>query len=119
MTPPDKPPPPRKTEGRSFGGHRGKRTLKHLRAVRGDGLLTVGKRKLAVSYQIDVYADGDRTIGSGSVDGDFTGLAEKLEGREANLALEGGGKVAATLENVEDGGAEIQLQLGEAGFPAA
>ena len=76
----------------------------------GDGVLLAGDRSLAVSYQLDLYADGDRTVGSGSVDADFTGLAEDLEGTDAQLTLEDESVMGVTLETVEDDGAEFQIK---------
>lgn len=110
MQPPDKPEPPQKPKGPGFGARRGKRPLKHLKAMRGDGTLVTEGRKTPVGYQLDLYADGDRTTGSGSVDGDFVGLAESLEGGEARLTLDDGSQMTVTLENVEDDGAEFEIQ---------
>ncbi|MDO8297496.1 MAG: hypothetical protein Q7T19_13775 [Caulobacter sp.] len=110
MPPSDKPEPPKPPKGPGFGSRRGKRSLKLLRTLRGDGMLLAAGRSLAVSYQLDLYADGDRTVGSGSLDGDFTGLAEDLEGGEAMLTLEDGDPTPVTLETVEDDGAEFQMR---------
>ena len=112
--PPEKPEPPKTAKGPSFGARRGKRPLKHLKALRGDGMLLAAGVSTPVGYQLDLYADGDRTIGSGSVDGDFTGLAEGLEGGEAQLTLEDGSQRTVTLENVEDDGAEFEIQASDA-----
>jgi hypothetical protein len=114
VEPPEKPTPPAAAKSRGFGGHRGKRPLKYLRAMRGEGLLQAAGREAPVSYQLDVYSDGERTIGNGSVDGDFAGLAEGLEGGAARLTLDDGVQLAVTLDNVEDDGADIEIQ-----FPAA
>lgn len=110
MPPSDKPEPAKAPRGPGFGARRGKRSLKLLKTLRGDGLLTAADRRLTVSYQLDLYADGDRTIGSGSLDGDFTGLGEELEGGEAQLTLEDGSTMGVVLETVEDDGAEFQAQ---------
>jgi hypothetical protein len=111
VPPPDKPEAPRiPPKGPGFGSRRGKRSLKLLKTLRGDGQLLAGDRSMAVSYQLDLYADGDRTVGSGSVDADFIGLAEDLEGGDAQLTLEDGTVMALTLETVEDDGAEFQIK---------
>ncbi|MDO9222158.1 MAG: hypothetical protein Q7U20_00420 [Caulobacter sp.] len=114
MQPPDKPEPPKTAKGPGFGARRGKRPLKHLKAMRGDGVLRVAGRDTTVGYQLDLYADGDRTIGSGSLDGDFTGLAEGLEGGAAQLTLADGSRMKITLENVEDDGAEFEIEASDA-----
>lgn len=110
MPPSDNPEPPKTPKGPGFGSRRGKRTLKLLKTLRGDGVLLAGERSFPVGYQLDLYADGDRTVGSGSVDADFTGLAEDLEGGEAQLTLEDGSVMTLTLETVEDDGAEFQIR---------
>ncbi len=110
MQPPDKPDTPKAAQRPGFGSRRGKRPLKHLKSVRGDGTLLADAVTTAVGYQFDLYADGDRTIGTGSLDGDFTGRGEALEGAEGRLTLEDGEPVAVTLENVEDDGAEFEIQ---------
>lgn len=110
MEPPETP----KAKGPGFGSRRGKRPLKHLKVLRGDGGLEAAGRKIAVGYQLDLYADGDRTIGTGSLDGDFTGLADDLEGAEARLTLEDGAVMTITLENIEDDGAEFEAEASDA-----
>lgn len=112
--PPENPEPPKTAKGPSFGARRGKRPLKHLKALRGDGVLLAAEHSTPVGYQLDLYADGDRTIGTGSLDGDFTGRAEDLEGGEALLTLEDGAQMAVILENVEDDGAEFEIQAADA-----
>lgn len=107
MEPPEK---PQKPKGPGFGARRGKRPLKHLKVLRGDGGLEAAGRKIGVGYQLDLYADGDRTIGTGSLDADFTGLAEALEGTEGRLTLEDGTVMTITLETVEDDGAEFEAE---------
>lgn len=114
MEPPEKPEPPKANKGPGFGARRGKRPLKHLKAMRGDGVLLAGKRSVPVGYQLDLYMDGERTIGTGSLDGDFTGLAEELEDGEARLSLEDGAVMTIILENVEDDGAEFEVQASAA-----
>lgn len=113
MPPPDKPEPPQKAKGPGFGARRGKRPLKHLKAMRGDGILSAAGRETPVGYQLDLYSDGDRTIGSGSLDGDFAGLAESLEGGGARLTLEDGALMTITLENVEDDGAAFEIEASQ------
>lgn len=110
LPPSDKPEPPKAPKGPGFGSRRGKRTLKLLKTLRGDGVLLAGERSFPVGYQLDLYADGDRTVGSGSVDGDFAGLGDDLEGGEATLTLEDGVVMSLTLETVEDDGAEFQIR---------
>ena len=111
MPPSDNPEAPKTPpKGPGFGSRRGKRSLKLLKTLRGDGVLLAGDRSMPVSYQLDLYADGDRTVGSGSVDADFTGMAEDLEGGEAQLTLEDGSVMGVTLETVEDDGAEFQIK---------
>lgn len=110
MPPSDKPDSAKAPRGPGFGARRGKRSLKLLRTLRGDGQLSAADRRLTVSYQLDLYADGDRTIGSGSLDGDFTGLGDDLEGGEGQLTLEDGSTMTVVLETVEDDGAEFQAQ---------
>lgn len=117
MPPPDKPAPPpeppRAPKGPGFGSRRGKRSLKLLKTLRGDGQLLAAGRGFAVGYQMDLYADGDRSVASGSLDGDFTGLADELEGGEAVLTREDGVKTPITLETVEDDGAEFQVRYSD------
>ncbi|MDP1737762.1 MAG: hypothetical protein Q8L23_10000 [Caulobacter sp.] len=110
MQPPDKPDSPKAAQRPGFGSRRGKRPLKHLKSMRGDGTLQAAGLESPVGYQLDLYSDGDRTIGTGSLDGDFVGRAEALEGCEARLVLEDGAQMAVTLENVEDDGAEFEIQ---------
>jgi len=107
VAPPDRPDRP---GAPGFGARRGKRSLRLLKTLRGDGLLAVGDRELAVGYQLDLYADGDRTLGSGSLDADFTGLGDHFEGREGRLTLSDGAAMTVVLEAVEDDGAEFQAQ---------
>lgn len=113
LPPSDKPEPPKTAKGPGFGSRRGKRSLKLLRTLRGDGTLMAAGRSFAVGYQMDLYADGDRTVASGSLDGDFTGLADDLEGGEAVLTQEDGAETAVTLETVEDDGAEFQVRYSD------
>lgn len=104
------PEPPKAPKGQGFGSRRGKRSLKLLKTLRGDGTLLAASRTIAVGYQMDLYADGDRSVASGSLDGDFAGLVDDLEGGEAVLTQEDGVQTPVTLENVEDDGAEFQVR---------
>lgn len=113
MPPSDKPEPPKAPKGQGFASRRGKRPLKLLKTLRGDGALRIDGRSLAVSYQMDLYADGDRSVASGSLDGDFTGLAETFEGGEAVLVQDDGVETPVTLETVEDDGAEFQVRYAD------
>lgn len=110
LQPPDKPNSPRVAQRPGFGSRRGKRPLKHLKSLRGDGTLQAAGLNSPVGYQLDLYSVGDRTIGTGSLDGDFAGRAEALEGCEAQLVLEDGARMAVTLENIEDDGAEFEIR---------
>ena len=113
LPPSDKPEPPKAAKGPGFGSRRGKRSLKLLKTLRGDGSLLAAGRTIAVGYQMDLYADGDRQVASGSLDGDFAGLVEDLEGGEAVLTQEDGVDTPVTLENVEDDGAEFQVRYSD------
>ena len=110
MPPSDKPEAPKSAKGQGFGSRRSRRSLKLLKTLRGDGSLLAAARVIAVGYQMDLYADGDRQVASGSLDGDFAGLAEALEGGDAVLTREDGVETQVTLENVEDDGAEFQVR---------
>ena len=109
MSSSDTPVPP-KAKGPGFGSRRGNRPLKLLKTLRGDGTLLADGRTFTVGYQLDLYADGERSVASGSLDGDFSGLAEALEGGEAVLTQEDGDETPETLETVEDDGAEFQVR---------
>ncbi|MDP1631986.1 MAG: hypothetical protein Q8L66_11275 [Caulobacter sp.] len=115
MPPPEKPKP--SGGSRAFGGFRNRQPLKLLAPVRGDGLLRAGGKETPVSYEIDLYQDGDRTVGNGAIDADLSHLADTDPDSELSLTLEDGVVVLVTLDNIGADGADIELHLPESGFP--
>ena len=63
MSSSDTPVPP-KAKGPGFGSRRGNRPLKLLKTLRGDGTLLADGRTFTVGYQLDLYADGERSVAS-------------------------------------------------------
>jgi hypothetical protein len=80
--------------------------VKLQRSLRGDGVLTLGERKLPVSYQIDLFRQGTRPLtASGVVEGDL-GLEE--DGEHAGLLrLAEGVELEVTLEAEDEDGAAV------------
>lgn len=102
-------PAPAAKGGRNFG-RRGKQSVKLLGVLRGAGSLQDGRRKTAVTYQIDVYGGGPYVNGAGVLYGAIRPTKREDGAPMAILTLEDGGAVSVLITGVDEDGVDIETR---------
>ena len=82
--------------------------MKLLRTLRGDGTLSTPSGELPVAYEISCFSQGDDVIADGALNGDLSGLEESADGLRLRLA--DGRQVTIILADIDETGAELQIQ---------
>lgn len=89
---------------------RGRQAVKLLGVLRGAGALVDGRRRTAVTYQIDVYRGGPYVNGAGVLYGPVR-PARRAEGDPlASLVLEGGGEVSLIIVGQDEDGVDVETR---------
>jgi hypothetical protein len=77
--------------------------MKLIRTLRGDGVLVAENGETAVGYGLDLFETRGERVGSGTLDGDLSGLGE--EPGPLRLRLVDGFEVEVRLDQLDQDGA--------------
>lgn len=92
----------------NLGSHRGRASMKLIRTLRGEGVLVAENGETAVGYGLDLFETRGARAGSGTLDGDLSGLGEQP--RSLRLRLAGGFEVEIHLDQLDQDGATFSTR---------
>ena len=110
------PTPPAFVPAQRSKGQRGYTPIKFLGSLRGEGSLLTGRRRTAVTYQLDQYEGSSGRTGNGAVEGPLP--AGAAAGDQGRLRLADGREVEVTLQETDAEGAVFETR-GALGKPVA
>lgn len=100
--------PPAFVPAQRSKGQRGYTPIKFVGSLRGDGALFTGRKRTAVTYQLDHYEGSSGRTGNGAVEGLLGPKA--AAGDQARLRLEDGREVEVTLQETDGEGAVFETR---------